>query len=87
MCEAQLCPVCCGTGRVWYNDPNVTCVGYYIVCHACGGSGYLIVPCCCRCTRDCQPCYPQEGEWWYSSGNTTVRINIIETDEELPEMI
>ena len=88
MCEAQLCPVCNGTGHTWYSDPMTSSVGYYTICHACGGTGYIIVPCCCYCPKTCPSCYPHNrSEWWYSSGNTTVKISIIESDEEPPEVI
>lgn len=44
--EAQVCPVCRGAGEVWRSDPlgsiNVL-GGYYVVCHGCGGSGWVAV--------------------------------------------
>lgn len=89
MCQVQLCPFCKGTGQEWHCDPHTTSVGYFTTCHMCGGWGYICPPCCPPCYKRCQiPYYPpytppywyhdDNREWWYSVGNTTIRINIIE---------
>ncbi len=42
--QAQICPVCAGSGKVWENkswDDGASCD--QIECHGCGGKGWVIV--------------------------------------------